>query len=86
MNIGYTIFGSFIPNLIPELNCPGGGYSYGPKAEDVTFPGVVTTEWTIGSSQEVAWGITANHGGGYLYRLCKVTLLTVSKLLYTFNN
>merc|ERR550525_140500 len=55
-----------------ELNCPGGGYSHGPKAEDVTFPGVVTTDWALGSSQEVAWGITANHGGGYSYRLCKV--------------
>lgn len=29
-----------------------------------------TTTWVGGSTVEVAWGITANHGGGYTYRLC----------------
>ena len=24
--------------------------------------------WAAGSTQEVAWGINANHGGGYSYR------------------
>lgn len=28
------------------------------------------TLWVVGSTVEVAWGITANHGGGYQYRLC----------------
>jgi hypothetical protein len=28
------------------------------------------TTWVAGSVVEVAWGITANHGGGYQYRLC----------------
>jgi len=28
------------------------------------------TEWVIGSEQEVAWSMNANHGGGYQYRLC----------------
>jgi len=28
------------------------------------------TSWRAGSSVEVAWGITANHGGGYQYRAC----------------
>jgi hypothetical protein len=28
------------------------------------------TVWIAGSVQEVAWGMTANHGGGYQYRLC----------------
>lgn len=28
------------------------------------------TVWVAGSTVEVAWGITANHGGGYQYRLC----------------
>ena len=28
------------------------------------------TTWAAGSIQEVAWSITANHGGGYAYRLC----------------
>ena len=29
-----------------------------------------TTKWVIGSTAEVEWGIAANHGGGYQYRLC----------------
>lgn len=53
-----------------ERDCPGGGFSYGPRAEDLDFPGVVTTEWTRGDTAEVGWGIMANHGGGYSYRLC----------------
>jgi len=28
------------------------------------------TTWIVGSEVEVAWGITANHGGGYQYRIC----------------
>lgn len=27
-------------------------------------------KWKAGSIQEVSWGFTANHGGGYQYRLC----------------
>jgi len=56
----------------PELhNCPGGGFSNGVGAEDYEFPGVVTTQWQRGQAQQVGWGIIANHGGGYSYRLCK---------------
>jgi len=29
------------------------------------------TVWQIGSVVDVAWAISANHGGGYQYRLCK---------------
>lgn len=29
-----------------------------------------TAVWTVGSTVTVAWGIWANHGGGYQYRLC----------------
>jgi hypothetical protein len=36
------------------------------------MPGV-KTEWAAGSVQDVAWGINANHGGGYSYRLCKLS-------------
>lgn len=54
------------------VDCPGGGWSHGPNAEDYDFQDVHVTEWTIGSVVEVAWGIVANHGGGYSYRLCKV--------------
>ena len=53
-------------------NCPGGGFGYGPRAEDYPFIDVVTTRWKVGSAVEVGWGINANHGGGYSYRLCKV--------------
>merc|ERR1719295_808456 len=56
----------------PEGNCPGGGFGYGPFAENFDFPNVQVTEWKAGSTVEAAWGIIANHGGGYSYRLCKV--------------
>jgi len=29
-------------------------------------------QWTAGDVVEVSWSLTANHGGGYYYRLCKV--------------
>ena len=56
----------------PGQYCPGGGYAFGPNAEDYDFPDVMTTEWKLGSVVEAAWSIVANHGGGYSYRLCKV--------------
>ena len=31
----------------------------------------MTTEWVAGGVAEVGWGIIANHGGGYSYRLCR---------------
>jgi len=55
----------------PEGDCPGGGFGYGPRAEDLGWEDIVTTEWTAGGVAEVGWGIIANHGGGYSYRLCK---------------
>jgi len=47
-----------------------GGYGHGPDARTLkgnTRP----TEWHVGEIVEVAFGITANHGGGYQYRLAK---------------
>ena len=53
--------------------CILGGYNRGPKAEDFEFDhDFKVTNWTRGSIVEVAWGVSANHGGGYSYRLCKV--------------
>ena len=68
--------------------CPGGGFGYGPAAENVTFKvrrivilytdviivlkGAVKTTWRQGGVEKVGWGILANHGGGYSYRLCRV--------------
>lgn len=40
--------------------------SVGPYA----MPLLSETVWVAGSEAEVAWSITANHGGGYQYRLC----------------
>jgi len=33
-------------------------------------PLIDKTQWVAGSVVEVAWGITANHGGGYQFRIC----------------
>ena len=30
------------------------------------------TFWELGSVQEVAWAVGANHEGGYSYRLCRI--------------
>jgi len=50
----------------------GGAYAYGPKAENMEFEDPVTTEWVAGANEVVGWGMSANHGGGYSYRLCKL--------------
>jgi len=47
------------------------GFQQGWKGTEVS-PLLKTTTWIAGSTVEVAWGITANHGGGYQYRLCRV--------------
>ena len=33
------------------------------------------TVWAAGSTVEVAWGLRANHGGGYQYRICPSSAL-----------
>jgi len=43
-------------------------YPLGTDGANVTAGPV--TEWVKGSNQEVALAMTANHGGGYSYRLC----------------
>jgi len=49
--------------------CNGGGYGHGPDGR--TLPGNDNpTVWTAGGIEEVSFGISANHGGGYQYRLC----------------
>lgn len=39
--------------------------------DGLTLPPKKPEIWKTGSIVEVAWGISANHGGGYSYRLCK---------------
>ena len=34
----------------------GGGFAYGPNAEDFEFHDVVVTEWTIGGTEVAGWG------------------------------
>merc|ERR1712087_241058 len=54
--------------------CAGGGYGHGPTAEEHYdrggFSKAFTTQWKAGSVVETAMAITANHGGGYSFRLC----------------
>jgi len=53
--------------------CAAGGYGHGPDARDWyqnwTRP---VTSWPAGSVQNMTWGVLANHGGGYSFRLCKM--------------
>lgn len=57
----------------PKCGQDQGGFALGPKAENVEFVhDLFVTDWTRGAEVEVAWGIRANHGGGYSYRLCKL--------------
>lgn len=57
----------------PNGGWPARGMAQGADAL-ATLPGPAggepTTAWRAGSTQEVAFGIWANHGGGYSYRLC----------------
>jgi len=52
-------------------DCPGGGYGFGKDARNVTYENVAVTDWKKGEIVEVGFGLNANHGGGYSYRLCK---------------
>jgi len=49
-----------------------GGFAFGEGAELQDWPAAPLTEWPAGSVQEVAWHVSANHGGGYSYRLCRL--------------
>jgi len=60
-------------NRPPGSPCLAGGtWAYGSSALDVEFPQALTTEWELGSTQEVAWGANGHHWGGYTYRLCRM--------------
>jgi len=69
---GGNPWGCPVGNPTP-YGCQGGGYGLGPdaRARYVDFPRPPTTKWEAGSVVEAAWGIVANHGGGYSYRLCR---------------
>lgn len=52
-------------------NPPPTGVKQGLSYQDLPEMPGVKTQWLAGSVQDVAWGINANHGGGYAYRLCR---------------
>jgi len=47
-------------------------FNQGSSALDIEFPDAATTEWELGSVQDVAWVSKGGHRGGYTYRLCKM--------------
>jgi len=61
---------------------PGGGGGHGATYKDTVYAKAgdlgsktlarmpTNTTWEAGAVVDVSWGITANHGGGYQYRLC----------------
>ena len=51
----------------------GGRFPFGSSALELDFPGAQVTHWAVGSRQWVAWQVSANHLGGYTYRLCRLT-------------
>merc|ERR1712032_1480968 len=74
------------PGTAPVYGSGCGAAGGGPKAywnggnapkgttqgqDGLEMPEMPATAWQIGSTVEVAWAISANHGGGYHYRLCK---------------
>jgi len=56
-------------NSLGNQGC--GGWSMGENIEDYEWPSAPVTQWEAGSIQEVAWFVSANHGGGYSFRMCK---------------
>lgn len=57
------------PVLIPNGGMAPKKFPMGMDGLDL--PAMTATEWELGSVVEMAWAITANHGGGYSWRLCK---------------
>merc|ERR1712212_1346482 len=49
-----------------------GTSSFGTDARLFDFPQMITTEWQVGSTQDVVWASSGGHRGGYTYRLCKM--------------
>jgi hypothetical protein len=62
---GAEFAGGWAPPGVPQ----GAGGSEAPWNSALSHQ----TTWIAGTEAEVAWGITANHGGGYQYRLCPVS-------------
>merc|ERR1711909_249599 len=62
-------------SILVDFNICRAWYPINPSHNPWMAPGsAVATTWERGTSAEVGWGMIANHGGGYSYRLCKVGL------------
>ncbi len=61
--------GWYTPGVPPNGGHPPPGIAVGADGSELSKL-LLQTVWIAGSTVEVAWGITANHGGGYSYRLC----------------
>merc|ERR1719436_2253324 len=55
-------------NPTPSADVPK-GYKGGQKGSEV-LPNSSPTYWKAGGTAQVGWGMSAQHGGGYSYRLC----------------
>ena len=44
----------------------------GRRTKTIDLKDAVFTDWVRGDKAKVGWGLKANHGGGYSYRLCPV--------------
>lgn len=62
--------GGMLPGEAGKINPPPPGVPQGMRGQDLPEVPALKMTWAAGSVQEVAWGINANHGGGYAYRLC----------------
>jgi hypothetical protein len=61
-------------------DAPPGAPQGEPGSTTKLFPKLLEqTVWIAGSVVEVGWGITANHGGGYQYRLCPANETTTEE-------
>ena len=49
-----------------------GTWSFGTDQRLLEFPQMITTEWMMGTVQDVVWTANGGHWGGYTYRLCKL--------------
>lgn len=64
--------GAFKPSSGNPAEVPAGHHQYD---NGTALPALLgnTTVWKAGHTAEVAWAISANHGGGYQYRVCPKT-------------
>lgn len=63
------------------------GTSGGTRGRDMRdLPAGPADEWVAGGVAEVAWAITANHGGGYAYRLCPAGESDLSEACFQQNH